>query len=59
MLEEDKIVQDIFNGLMNMKKCTEKPKWCDLRGKLLHRSLKLLKVDWEHRQIFTTLEIIT
>jgi hypothetical protein len=39
-----------------MAKCIKKLKMCGFRGKVLHLGLKILKEDWEHRQLFMTLE---
>jgi hypothetical protein len=46
----------IFNGPMNMVKCTKKLKRCGFKDKMLHLGLKILKDDWEHHKIFMTLE---
>jgi hypothetical protein len=51
-----KTVHGIFNDSINVAKCIKKLKMCGFRGKVLHLGLKILKEDWEHRQLFMTLE---
>jgi hypothetical protein len=39
-----------------MEKGTKKLKKCAFKGKILHLGLKILKEDWEHHQVFMTLD---
>jgi hypothetical protein len=41
--EDNKIAYDIFNCLMNMKKCTKQLIRCGFTGKVLHLGIKILK----------------
>jgi hypothetical protein len=57
LLEEyPKIAYDICNGPINMYKCTKKLLECGFTGKVLHIAIKILKEDWEARQIFMALD---
>ncbi|PWZ24418.1 hypothetical protein Zm00014a_026349 [Zea mays] len=54
--EHPKIAYDICNGPINMYKCTKKLLECGFTGKVLHIAIKILKEDWEARQIFMALD---
>jgi len=56
LMEDKETALELFKGPMSMKNCTHKVKRCGFKGKELHCVLKLLRLNWEHRQIFMNLE---
>jgi hypothetical protein len=50
------IATELFKGPMSMENCTDKVQRCGFKGNELRCVLKLLRLNWEHRQIFLKLE---
>jgi hypothetical protein len=56
LMEDKEIAIELFKGPMSMENCTDKVKRCGFKGNELRCVLNLLRLNWEHRQIFMKLE---
>jgi hypothetical protein len=52
LMEDKEIAIELFKGPMSMENCTDKVKRCGFKGNELRCVLNLLRLNWEHRQIF-------
>lgn len=56
LMEDKETALELFKGPLSMKNCSVKARRCAFKGKELRCVLNLLRLNWEHRQIFMDLE---